>query len=98
MTYDSVVVDSRVVLPEGVVDRNIIIDGGRIVGLTVDTPACDTKIRGTGLISVPGPIDTHVHYGVYSPIGEAARTESHCGSHRRHNNHDAHAAARGALL
>jgi dihydropyrimidinase len=29
------------------------------------------------LISVPGPIDPHVHYGVYSPINEAAKTESH---------------------
>ena len=29
------------------------------------------------MISVPGPIDTHVHYGVYSPINEAAKTESH---------------------
>lgn len=77
MTYDAVVVDSRVALSDGLVDRNIIIDEGRIVGLTVDTPACDTKIRGTGLISVPGPIDPHVHYGVYSPIGEAAKTESH---------------------
>ncbi len=35
------------------------------------------KINGNGLISIPGAIDTHVHYGVYSPINEAAKTESH---------------------
>ena len=35
------------------------------------------KINGNGLVSVPGAIDTHVHYGVYSPINEAAKTESH---------------------
>ena len=29
------------------------------------------------MVSIPGVIDTHVHYGVYSPIEEAARTESH---------------------
>ncbi|MHA7733211.1 dihydroorotase [Nitrosopumilus sp. S6] len=77
MTYDTVIVDSHVILPQGMVDKNIIIDDGKVVGLTHDLPACDTKINGNGLISVPGPIDTHVHYGVYSPINEAAKTESH---------------------
>lgn len=77
MTYDAVVVDSHVVLPRGIVDRNIVIDDGRVVGLVTDTPPCDLKINGAGLVSVPGPIDPHVHYGVYSPINEAAITESH---------------------
>ena len=77
MTYDTVIVDSHVILPQGMVDKNIIIDEGKVVGLTNDLPACDTKINGNGLISIPGPIDTHVHYGVYSPINEAAKTESH---------------------
>ncbi|MGY5148833.1 MAG: dihydroorotase [Candidatus Nitrosopumilus sp. bin_68KS] len=77
MTYDTVIIDSHVILPQGMVDKNIIIDEGKIIGLTHDTPACDNKINGNGLISVPGPIDTHVHYGVYSPINEAAKTESH---------------------
>ena len=77
MTYDTVITDSHVIFPQGMVDKNIIIDEGKIVGLTHDIPACDNKIKGNGLISVPGPIDTHVHYGVYSPINEAAKTESH---------------------
>ena len=77
MTYDTVIIDSHVIFPQGMVDKNIIIDEGKIVGLTHDIPACDNKINGNGLISVPGPIDTHVHYGVYSPINEAAKTESH---------------------
>ncbi len=77
MTYDTVIVDSHVILPQGMVDKNIIIDEGKIVGLTNELPACDTKINGNGLISIPGPIDTHVHYGVYSPIDKAAKTESH---------------------
>jgi len=77
MTYDTVIVDSHVMLSQGMVDKNIIIDDGKVVGLTNDIPACDAKINGNGLISVPGPIDTHVHYGVYSPIDEAAKTESH---------------------
>ncbi len=77
MTYDTVITDSHVILPQGMVDKNIIVDEGKIVALTNDIPACDRKINGKGLISVPGPIDTHVHYGVYSPINEAAKTESH---------------------
>ncbi len=77
MTFDTVIVDSHVILPSGMLDKNIVIDDGKIVGLTSDVPSCDRKINGDGLISVPGPIDTHVHYGVYSPINEAAKTESH---------------------
>jgi dihydropyrimidinase len=77
MTYDTVIADSHIVLPQGMVDKNILIDEGRIVGFTNDIPACDNKINGSGLICIPGPIDTHVHYGVYSPINEAAKSESH---------------------
>jgi dihydropyrimidinase len=77
MTYDTVIADSHVILPQGMVEKNILIDEGKIVGFTTDIPACDQKINGAGLVSVPGPIDTHVHYGVYSPINEAAKTESH---------------------
>ena len=77
MTYDAVIVDSHVILSTGKIDKNIIIDDGKIVGFTNDVPACDHKINGNGLISIPGAIDTHVHYGVYSPINEAAKTESH---------------------
>ena len=77
MTYDTVIINSHIILPQGMIDKNIIIDEGKIVGFTNDIPSCDHKINGNGLISVPGPIDTHVHYGVYSPINEAAKTESH---------------------
>ncbi|MFQ5782428.1 MAG: dihydroorotase family protein [Nitrosopumilus sp.] len=77
MTYDTMITDSHIILPQGMVDKNLLIDDGKIVGFTTDTPACDNKINGNGLICVPGPIDTHVHYGVYSPINEAAKTESH---------------------
>ena len=74
MTYDTVIINSHIILPQGVLDKNIIIDEGKIVGFTNDIPACDHKINGNGLISIPGPIDTHVHYGVYSPIDQAAKT------------------------
>jgi len=77
MVYDTLITDSHVISPRGIVDKNIIIDDGKIVGFTHDRPACDHKINGNGLISIPGPIDTHVHYGVYSSIDQAAKTESH---------------------
>lgn len=77
MTYDTVITDSHIVSPDGILDKNIIIDEGKIVGFTNDIPACDNKINGNGLISIPGPIDTHVHYGVYSSIDKAAKSESH---------------------
>ena len=77
MTYDTVITDSHIILAQGMVDKNLVIDDGKIIGLTNDVPACDNKINGRGLICIPGPIDTHVHYGVYSPIDQAAKTESH---------------------
>jgi dihydropyrimidinase len=77
MTYDTVITDSHIILTQGMVDKNLIIDDGKIIGLTNDVPACDNKINGRGLICIPGPIDTHVHYGVYSSIDQAAKTESH---------------------
>jgi len=77
MTYDVLITDSHVILPQGILNKNIIIDDGKVVGFTTDTPSCDNKINGQGLVSIPGPIDTHVHYGVYSPIDKAAVTESY---------------------
>lgn len=77
MTYDTVIKDSHVITPHGILEKNIIIDEEKIIGFTSDTPSCDQKINGDGLVSVPGPIDPHVHYGVYSSIEKAAKTESH---------------------
>ena len=77
MTVDAVVVGSHVVLPDGgIAERNIVVDDGRIEGLTTGVPACDRRIRADGLVSIPGAIDPHVHYGVYTPIERAAATES----------------------
>ena len=77
MTYDLIITDSHVMTPNGMVEKNIVIDSGKIKLITNDTPSCDKKIKGSGLVSIPGVIDPHVHYGVYSPIDQAAKTESH---------------------
>ena len=45
MTYDSVIVDSHVITPRGMEEKNIVIDEGKIVSLTTDVPSCDMKIN-----------------------------------------------------
>ena len=35
MTYDTVIIDSHVILPTGMIDKNIVIDDGKV---TVDGP------------------------------------------------------------
>jgi dihydropyrimidinase len=77
MTYDLIITDSHVMTQNGIAEKNIVIEDGKIRLVTNDTPECDKKINGSGLVSIPGLIDTHVHYGVYSPIDQAATTESH---------------------
>ena len=77
MTYDLIITDSHVMTPNGMVERNLVIEDEKIKLITAETPDCDKKINGSGLVSIPGLIDTHVHYGVYSTINQAATTESH---------------------
>ena len=77
MTYDLLITDSHVITPNGMVEKNLVVDDGKIKLITNDSPDCDKKINGSGLVSIPGLIDPHVHYGVYSPIDRAATTESH---------------------
>ncbi len=76
MTVDSVITDSHVMTPSGMIERNIVINDGKIMDFTTGVPQCDKKISAKGLVAIPGLVDTHVHYGVYSPIDEAAKTES----------------------
>jgi len=77
MTYDTVITGSHIAIPTGIIDKNLVLDEGKIVMLTNEIPSCDNKINADGLISIPGIIDPHVHYGVYSPIEKAAKSESH---------------------
>jgi len=77
MTYDTVITGSHIAMPTGIIDKNLVLDEGKIVMLTNEIPSCDNKINADGLVSIPGIIDPHVHYGVYSPIEKAAKSESH---------------------
>ena len=76
MALDMLIVDAKVVTPSGIVERNIAIDEGKIVSLTVDEHQASTRINASGLYALPGVIDPHVHYGVFQSIDKAAESES----------------------
>ncbi len=68
-----------VVIPKvGIVQTNVMIENGKIKALTKSTQSVQAsrKINAEGKYVLPGIIDPHVHYGVYTPIEEAAKTES----------------------
>ena len=68
-----------VVIPNvGIVQTNILIEDGKIKCLkkSIDNIQATREINAAGKYVLPGIIDPHVHYGVYSPIEKAARTES----------------------
>jgi dihydropyrimidinase len=73
------ITNASAVIPKvGVVDTSIMIEGGKIKALTNSAVniSASRKIDARGKYVLPGVIDPHVHYGVYTPIEEAARTES----------------------
>jgi len=76
MAHDAVITGAHVVTPVGVVDRNVVIDGGKVSAITSGEPQASRRIRADGLVCLPGVIDTHTHYGVYTPIDRAGVTES----------------------
>ena len=53
MTYDTVITGSHIVTPTGIIDKNLVLDEGKIVMLTNETPSCDNKINADGLVSIP---------------------------------------------
>jgi dihydropyrimidinase len=76
---DVLITNASAVIPKvGIVDTSIMIEDGRIKALTNSAAnvSASRKIDARGRYVLPGAIDPHVHYGVYTPIDEAARTES----------------------
>lgn len=77
MTFDITIVNARIVVPQvGIVNTNIAIDEGVIKEFTPDEVQADRRIDAHDLYVLPGAIDPHVHYGVYTPIDRAAESES----------------------
>jgi dihydropyrimidinase len=68
-----------VIIPKiGIIQTNILVENGKIKSLrkSIDNVQASRKINANGKYILPGAIDPHVHYGVYTPIDEAAMTES----------------------
>jgi dihydropyrimidinase len=77
---DLLIMNASVVIPKvGIIgDTNIMIESGKIKSLikSANTISAGRKVDATGKYVLPGAIDPHVHYGVYTPIHDAAKTES----------------------
>jgi len=77
---DLLITNASAVVPRvGVISNtNIMIEDGKIKSLasSVSNVSASRKVDAAGKYVLPGAIDPHVHYGVYTPINEAARTES----------------------
>jgi dihydropyrimidinase len=76
---DLLIKNANVVIPKiGVIKRNILIENGKIKELTnsSDSVNYSKSINANDKYVLPGLIDPHVHYGVFSPIEVASATES----------------------
>jgi dihydropyrimidinase len=81
MTFDVVIANARIVVPKvGIVNTNIAIRDGKIEEFTPDEVQGGRRINAEGLYVLPGAIDPHVHYGVYTSIDKAAESESRSAS------------------
>jgi dihydropyrimidinase len=83
-TCDTLICDASIVIPnKGILpNASILIENGKIKGVlrSVNNVSADKKISMNGKYVLPGVIDPHVHYGVYTPIEKAAATESRSAS------------------
>jgi dihydropyrimidinase len=81
---DVLIINAYAVIPRfGILpETNILIENGRIKALSksVSNINAAKKINVNGKYVLPGVIDPHVHYGVYTPVEKAATTESRSAS------------------
>ena len=76
---DLLIKNGNVVIPKsGIIQTNIFIENGKIKKLSknIDNISSDKILDASKKFILPGLIDPHVHYGVYTPIEIAAKTES----------------------
>ena len=77
---DILITNASAVIPKVGIrsETNIMIEEGKIKALanSAENVSASRKIDAHGKYVLPGGIDPHVHYGVYTPINEAARSES----------------------
>ncbi|MDQ3084469.1 MAG: hypothetical protein M3Q77_06600, partial [Thermoproteota archaeon] len=76
---DLIIKNANVVIPKiGVIKTNILIENGKIKELTNSSTSVNysKSINANDKYVLPGLIDPHVHYGVFSPVEVASTTES----------------------
>ncbi|CAN5386804.1 hypothetical protein BH10ACT9_BH10ACT9_54510 [soil metagenome] len=63
MTIDLKVTGGTVVTPAGSISADVLVNGGKIVGLVDGTVAieADRTVDATGKVVLPGMVDVHVH-------------------------------------
>jgi dihydroorotase-like cyclic amidohydrolase len=76
---DTIVTGGQAVLPgQGLVRCGIGIKDGRIAALAqeFDASDADEQVDASGLVVVPGAVDSHYHMGIYRPLAEDAASET----------------------
>ncbi len=76
---DLLLANANAVIPKvGIIKTNILIENGRIKDITnnIGSVSCSKKIDVKDKFVLPGIIDPHVHYGVFSPVNVSSKTES----------------------
>lgn len=62
MTVDVVIKNGLLVLPSGITEGSVVVDGGRIVGVVRSgEPSADRVVDAAGKVVLPGMVDMHVH-------------------------------------
>src|SRR5919107_3052056 len=78
-TCDILITNANLVIPkEGILKKDILIENQKIKAITSATNniSYSKRINANEKYILPGLIDPHAHYGVFSPIDQAAKTES----------------------
>ena len=72
----------RAIPKVGIVNTNIMIENEKIKDLSksLNNINYSKSIDATGNYILPGLIDPHVHYGVYTPIENIAKTDTKSGA------------------
>lgn len=78
MKVDLVVVNGKLVTPEGIIRAGIAIENGKIVSIARDSnlPSADKTIDAKGNFVMPGVVDPHCHSGSERPYEEDIKFES----------------------
>jgi allantoinase len=78
--YDLLIRNVRVVRPDldEVVDADIAVVGERIAAIAPGLDPADARevFDGGGKLAMPGAVDAHQHWGIYSPLDQDTVTES----------------------